>query len=103
MEALNKEELVDLPQPNIFTVFNDGRENLESFSRPIWREHRRIILRAFRTVGVGKPEVESLICQEIDYLVSEMEKINGEPLPLRRFLSPSGIRRTHSQMSPRTV
>lgn len=55
----------------------------------VWKDHRKFALKAFRTIGVGRPELENSISEEISYLVKTLEATNGKPVNARKYLLPS--------------
>lgn len=46
-------------------------------------------LTALRSVGVGKPKVENLIKEELDYLCDQVSKHESKPVKIRHYLSSS--------------
>lgn len=76
------------PNPSLFTLFA-SESGLTNWENEIWRDHRRFALRTLRNLGVGKPEMESLISEEIEYFVSKLEDYKGKPVPIRTYLAPS--------------
>lgn len=88
LEAFGKDCLANRPEPFIFTLFG-GETGMTSWNGDLWKEHRRFALRTLRTLGVGKPEMENLISEEIESLNKQFEAHNGQPLIVRNFLAPN--------------
>src|SRR5690348_1559136 len=81
--------MVARPSPLLFSVVA-GEENLLSWRDDIWREHRRFALRTLRTLGVGKPEMEELISQEIAYLIGKIKEHDlSKSVDISILLAPS--------------
>lgn len=87
-EALGKDACLNRPEPSLFSLFG-ADTGITNWEGDLWKDHRRFALRTLRTLGVGKPEMENLISEEIAYLTSKLESHNGKPTPVRKFLAPS--------------
>lgn len=77
------------PMP-IFLNFLLGNDTLVTWRGALWREHRRFALRTLRTLGLGKPLMEALIGDEIEYMIGKMKaNPKSEPLAISKLLAPS--------------
>jgi len=67
-----------LPGDEKALIFADG---------PVWREHRRFTLSAFRDFGAGKSSMEPRMLDEIGYFLDRITSKKGQPFDIQQDLS----------------
>ncbi|KAI1299636.1 Cytochrome P450 2J6 [Halotydeus destructor] len=87
-EIFSRDELLGRPEPAFLWPLGKPASLVDG-SGDTWKEQRRFAVHHLRDHGFGKPRMEELIREEIDYLTQEIAKQSADHIDILEVLTPS--------------